>query len=203
MKQETASRGRRAGQKKRGKVVDAAARVFAERGFHGASTQDIADLLGMRQASLYYYFPSKEAALEEVCAVGAAGFLENAEEIAKSDGSPEEILNDLLVAHVMPLERKADYVQTFLNERKWLPTESRRRVGHMARRIEAIFERIIRDGVRSGAFRRDLNPRLTVLGLLGMMNAVPSWHDREKQSVGQIAETLAQLAIKGLSQRGA
>ena len=44
-------------------IVDAAASVFAARGFHGTSTQAIADVLGMRQASLYYYFPSKEAAL--------------------------------------------------------------------------------------------------------------------------------------------
>ena len=40
-------------------IIEAAARVFAERGFHGATTQDIADVLGIRQASLYYYFSSK------------------------------------------------------------------------------------------------------------------------------------------------
>ena len=57
----TLSRQRRAPE-----IIDAAARVFAERGFHGATTQDIADVLGIRQASLYYYFSSKEAALEPV-----------------------------------------------------------------------------------------------------------------------------------------
>ena len=45
-------------------VLDAAAKVFARRGYHGAATQDIADVLGIRQASLYYYIPSKEVALE-------------------------------------------------------------------------------------------------------------------------------------------
>ena len=44
-------------------IMQAAAKVFAERGYHGATTQDIADVLGIRQASLYYYFPSKEVAL--------------------------------------------------------------------------------------------------------------------------------------------
>jgi TetR/AcrR family transcriptional regulator, cholesterol catabolism regulator len=47
-------------------IIDAAAQVFADRGFHGASIQDIADVLGIRQASLYYDFLSKEVALEEV-----------------------------------------------------------------------------------------------------------------------------------------
>src|SRR6266545_4179476 len=44
-------------------VLDVAATVFAEKSYAGASTRDIAERLGVRQASLYYYFPSKEAAL--------------------------------------------------------------------------------------------------------------------------------------------
>lgn len=183
--------------KRRKAVVDAAARVFAERGYHGASTQDIADLLGMRQASLYYYFHSKEAALEEVCALGTEGFIEAADTIVKSSASAEERLRRLLAAHVMPLHDRADYVLTFLNERKWLPTESRRRIGRLSRRLEAMFERVIRDGIRSGEFRSELNPRLTTLGLLGMMNAVPSWHDHESATLDRIAEALSDLVLKG------
>ena len=61
-----------------GEIIDAAARVFASKGFHGASTQDIADVLGIRQASIYYYFPSKDVALEKVCLIGAEGFYERA-----------------------------------------------------------------------------------------------------------------------------
>ena len=62
---------RKASQRRRApQIIEAAARVFAERGFHGATTQDIANVLGIKQASLYYYFSSKEAALELVCLKG-------------------------------------------------------------------------------------------------------------------------------------
>ena len=44
-------------------AVRAAASVFSEKGFHGASTGDIAERLGIKQGSLYYYFESKEEAL--------------------------------------------------------------------------------------------------------------------------------------------
>lgn len=186
--------------KRRAKVVDAAARVFAERGYHGASTQDIADLLGMRQASLYYYFASKEAALEEVCARGTSGFIERAEQILKSDGTARDKLRGLLIAHVAPLEDRADYMLTFLNERKWLPQESRRRIGRMSRRMEAIFERVIREGMRNGEFRDDLNPRLTTLALLSMMNGVSLWHGSESADLERIATTLADLALRGTLQ---
>lgn len=188
---------KRVSRKRRDKIVDAAARVFAERGYHGASTQDIADLLGMKQASLYYYFASKEAALEEVCARGTAGFIERAEAVLKADSTSAEKLRGLLVAHVAPLGDRADYMLTFLNERKWLPQESRRRIGRMSRRMEAIFERVIRDGMRSGEFREDLNPRLTALALLSMMNGVSLWHGRETASLDRIAEILSDLALKG------
>src|SRR4026209_2502557 len=74
---------RNASQRRRApQIIDATARVFAERGFHGATTQDIGDVLGTRRASLYYYFSSKEAALELVCLKGVEGFFEAARTIA-------------------------------------------------------------------------------------------------------------------------
>ena len=58
-----------------------AATAFAEKGYLGASTNDIADRLGVRQASLYYYFPSKEAALAAICELGVKDFIANLREI--------------------------------------------------------------------------------------------------------------------------
>ena len=63
----TLRRGPNGPRRRAEEVLEAAAAVFADMGFHGASTQDIADRLGMRQASLYYYFILKEVALELVC----------------------------------------------------------------------------------------------------------------------------------------
>src|SRR5882672_5259394 len=73
---------RRSTHRRSPEIIEAAARVFAERGYHGATTQDIADVLNIRQASLYYYFPSKEGALELVCMQGVEGFVEAAKSIA-------------------------------------------------------------------------------------------------------------------------
>src|SRR5882757_1114143 len=92
-------------------IIDAAARVFAERGFHGATTQDIADVLGIRQASLYYYFPSKEGALELVCLQGVAGFFEVAKAIAAGPGSAADKLARLIKAHLDPLTDLSDFVR--------------------------------------------------------------------------------------------
>ena len=138
-------------------IIEAAARVFAERGFHGATTQDIADVLGIRQASLYYYFSSKEAALELVCIKGVEGFFEAAKGIAAGPGTAQKRLSLLINSHLSPLIDRGNFVKVFLNERQHLPGESRRRVGRWSRGLERVFEEVIREGVGQGEFRADLD----------------------------------------------
>ncbi|MHA1568956.1 MAG: TetR/AcrR family transcriptional regulator [Alphaproteobacteria bacterium] len=58
-------------------------RPLGRKNTRGASTTDIADRLGIRQGSLYYYFASKEAALEVVCHKGVEGFTQGPEEVLK------------------------------------------------------------------------------------------------------------------------
>jgi AcrR family transcriptional regulator len=192
----SASQRRRAPQ-----IIDAAARVFAERGFHGATTQDIADVLGIRQASLYYYFSSKEAALELVCLKGVEGFFEAAKTIAARRESAQKRLISLIGSHLSPLVDRADFVKVFLNERQHLPRESRRRIGRWSRGLERIFEDVIKEGVAKGEFRADLDVRLATLAILGMCNAASSWQRKENIDVNDIAEEFARLMTDGLGKR--
>ena len=178
--------------------MEAAARVFAERGYHGASTQDIADVLGIRQASLYYYFRSKEMALEQVCMQGVGGFFETARAIAAGPGTPREKLAGLIRAHIAPLLDRGHFVQVFLTQRQSLPNESRRRIGIWSRGIEEIFEAVIRQGVRSGEFRAGTDPRLAALAILGMANAVAAWYGKENASIERIGGEFVALVLQGL-----
>lgn len=181
-----------------GEIMEAAARVFAERGYHGASTQDIADLLGIRQASLYYYFPSKEVALEHVCMQGVAGFFETEQAIAAGPGTPREKLAGLIRAHIAPLLDRSHFVRVFLTQRQFLPNPSRRRIGKFSRAIEAIFESVIRQGIRKGEFRADADPRLSALAILGMCNSVAAWYSKENASIERIGGEFVALALQGL-----
>lgn len=189
-----------AGQRKRaGEIVDAAARVFAERGYHGTSTRDIADALGLRQASVYYYFPSKEAALESVCEHGVQGFVEIAETIVASHASPREKLDRLIAAHLAPIETRRDYVRVFINERRYLPLPSRRRIGKVSRRLEQLFQRVIERGIRDAEFRAGVDARVATLAILGMLNAVINWRSEElERGTAELAADFSRIVIAGL-----
>jgi TetR/AcrR family transcriptional regulator, cholesterol catabolism regulator len=179
-------------------IIEAAARVFAERGFHGATTQDIADVLGIRQASLYYYFPSKEGALELVCLEGGGERYEVAKAIAAGPGTAADKLARLIKAHLSPLADRGDFVRVFLNERQHLPAESRRRIGKLSRGLERVFEDVLKEGVRRGEFRADLDTRIAVLGILGMANAAATWYRTEDVAIDRVIAELVRLPVEGV-----
>ncbi len=164
--------------KRTAEILDAAAEVFANKGFHGASTKDIADCLGIQQAGVYYYFKSKDAALAEVCRIGVAGFLENLQDISRSGSTADEKIRQAVAGHLLPIGDRRNYVQVFQNERRHLTGEDRKRVAHLAKRYEEAMRELFEEGVREGRFRRNLDCRLATLALLGMCNAVPAWYDR-------------------------
>jgi TetR/AcrR family transcriptional regulator, cholesterol catabolism regulator len=199
----SARRAKSGSNKKRAaEILDAAAQIFAQHGFHGASTQDIADVLGVRQASLYYYFPSKEVALEMVCARGVEGFVEAAISITERPANFAEKLSVLIAAHLQPLRERRDYMQVFLNERRYLPTDSRRRIGRHSRALEQVFEDVIRGGVRAGEFRPDLDARLATLAILGMANGVAAWIDKEPNApLERITAELVTFSLNGVKRK--
>lgn len=186
--------------KRRSVVFDAAAQVFATRGFHGASTQDVADVLGVRQASLYYYFRSKEEALWQVCARGANLALERARAAcAPSTATSREKLVALIHAHFAVLAEAGDCMRVFLREAQHLTPRRRQAMARITLQIEECFENVIREGVRHGSFSPAHDPHLAMRAILGMLNAASFWRESRRVSPAQNARAIAQIALGGLS----
>jgi TetR/AcrR family transcriptional regulator, cholesterol catabolism regulator len=191
---------RRGSHRRADEVLEAAATVFAERGFHGASTQDIADRLGMRQASLYYYFSSKEAALEEVCVRGIERIIADTGAIAVGPGSAILRLEAIIRRHVEPMARNCAALRAYLHERRFLPKDARRRVGRLARRYERIVEAVLEEGIASGELRADLDVRVATDAILGVCNAAAHWPEREpSEAMRHVADQLVQLVRFGVA----
>lgn len=195
-------RAPRAPKRRAAEITAAAAKVFASRGYHNATTQDIADVLGIRQASLYYYFPTKEAALEQVCMDGAEDYTVRAAAIRRGPGDAAHKLAALVAAHVEPLRARADFVRVFLRERRHLPDATRRRIRRHARAYERIIEAVLHEGVAAGIFRRGLDCRMAALALLGMCNASAAWYGRERDAdLERIAGAFSKLLLHGVLRR--
>ncbi len=89
---------RKDGQTTRNDLLEAAGRIFAERGFADATSKDICTLAGANSAAVNYYFGSKEGLYEEVLVAGHKQMLslENLTNIVESAASPENKLRAVL-----------------------------------------------------------------------------------------------------------
>ena len=143
-------------------AVRAAASVFSEKGYHGASTADIAERLGIKQGSLYYYFDSKEEALEEVCLYGLQQYVRNMATIAADDDGFEARLLAVFSNHLGSYREKSEALKVHNDERLYLPPARRRRLKALGSKDREQLEQIIDDGKADGTVRASIDSHFEV-----------------------------------------
>ncbi len=154
--------------KRRNEILDAAAEVFAERGYHAATTKDIADRLGMRPGSLYYYFESKESALSEVCRIGSEEVVESMAELLDGDRKGADLIRAAIDLHTHP-DRQI-YVGCFAQNRHFLPEEGRRETKRTLQKYFGMWEEVFRRAIRDGAIDHKTVPSFAAHMLLVLLN---------------------------------
>ncbi|MPZ52057.1 MAG: TetR family transcriptional regulator [Acidimicrobiia bacterium] len=155
-------------------VVKAAARLFAERGYHGTSMRDLGRELGLLGSSLYSHVSSKEDLLVEVVEMGAALFEASAQAALQSADEPERQLQALISGHIDVVVDHLDEVRTFLNEANAL--HDRYRVVSRRDEYESVFREVLADGVERENFRSDLDPKMAGIFILSLLNATERWY---------------------------
>ena len=153
-------------------AIRAAASVFSEKGFHGSSTSDIAARLGIKQGSLYYYFDSKEEALEEVCLYGLQQYVENMDDIAAGDEPFEARLLAVVSNHLGRYREKNEALKVHNDERLYLPRQRRARLKELGSRYREQLEVIIEHGKQEGAVRDSIDSHFMAQSVIGMCNGL-------------------------------
>ena len=177
-------------------VLDAAAAVIARKGYHGASTTDIAGELGFAQPSLYYYFASKDAALEEICRIGTAGYLERLQAIMDSAGATRDKIRDAIWAHIEPVRTIPNYVKSFQRERRYLPAGRRHELGRLIGEYDTLFRLLLESGVSAGDLQPDLDCELAALMLITQCNAA-QYYVVDDLSLARTSAAIADVFLAG------
>src|SRR5689334_4783286 len=104
---------------RREELVRQAARLFAEKGYHGTSTGDLADAMGVQKGSLYAHIRSKEDLLWEVAREGAAAFHAALDDVPDELAATEKI-RFALRAHLRVVAELLDVATVFVREWRYL-----------------------------------------------------------------------------------
>ncbi len=152
-------------------AIKAAAAEFAEKGFHGASTREIAARLGIRQGSLYYYFNSKEDALLEVCLYGIRDYAQRMDDIAANDQPFEAKLLAAVTSHLWSYRSTDEALKVYNDERLYLPEEKRRRLKELGSSYRERLEGMIAEAVEQGEIKNGIDPHFAAQTVIGICNA--------------------------------
>jgi TetR/AcrR family transcriptional regulator, cholesterol catabolism regulator len=181
---------------RRNELVRQAARLFAEKGYHGTSTSDLAEAMGVQKGSLYAHISSKADLLWEVAREGAASFHAALDQVPE-DASPSERIRLALRAHLRVVAEQLDVATVFVREWRYLEGERLNEFVRERRRYEERFRSLFRDGRELGELRPDLDDGTAALLALSAANWAYTWL-RPGADTDALADTFFDDLLEGM-----
>lgn len=176
-------------------IVATAARLFASDGYHEVGMREVADALGIRGASLYHHYRSKEEILYAICLTVSRDPVVRQLTLLDESGTPTARLTGLVRAHVLHLVKRQVEHLVGRREMNALTAAHRAVVDEHRRYYHRRVAETIAAGVRAGEFRVP-DVRLATLALLDMLNGTSAWYDSDGiSSADEIADTYVDLAV--------
>jgi TetR/AcrR family transcriptional regulator, cholesterol catabolism regulator len=189
-------------EQRRREVVNTAARLFAEQGYHDTSIDDLVEATGLQRGGLYHYIDSKQHLLLLTHEELIGPLLDEAEPIVASELPAPAKLRELLRAWVTHVAAHRDHMVVFNEARRLIESDPAWEEVRAAReRFRALLEGVLVEGREEGQFVID-DVRLLELSILGIVNYTPQWLDPEgRVPPEKIAESYADLLLRGLLPR--
>lgn len=185
----------------RQRILDGAAKLFRAHGYAATPLNDIAAAAGMRAASLYYHFASKEDLVREMLRISAErtfAAAKRAVEVLPAGTPFEDRLAAAISAHLQELLGHADYTSADLRIVNQVPESVRREVLPIRRDYAAWWKGLLEQGRAEGAIRPDADLKLVRMLLLGAINWASEWYKPERGPVAPIARECARLVLRGM-----
>jgi AcrR family transcriptional regulator len=180
---------------RRVQLLDAAAALFARRGFHATSMRDIAKAVDMLSGSIYYHFTSKEEMLLAVYAEGARRIGELVDAEVASESDPWRRLETASAAHLNALSiTHRDYAQVMI---RTLPQEADG-ISAQLREIRREYETKFRRLIDALPLPPEVDRHYLRLMLIGALNWSHVWYNPG----GDRPEVVAKGFIQNLRRRG-
>ncbi|MFL6011329.1 MAG: TetR/AcrR family transcriptional regulator [Gaiellaceae bacterium] len=173
-----------------------AARLFAEKGYHGTSIGDLADAMGVQKGSLYAHIESKADLLWEVARDGAAAF-HAALDTVPDDAAPTDKIRLALQAHLRVVAEQLDVATVFIREWRYLDGERRDEFVAERRRYEERFCALFREGRDLGGLRTDLDDATATLLALSAANWAYTWISPETDT-DELADRFFAFLLDGM-----
>ena len=181
-------------------ICRVAARVFYEKGYDGASMQDIAEAVNLTKAGLYHHVGSKDRLLYEIMNYGMDILDETVLERVKSIEDPQEKLRQTIIGHIDLVVRARDLeITVILHENRSLKGPLRKKINARKKAYIHYLEDLIAQVQDKSGHERLISPTLAAFNLLGIINWLYQWYNPEGPiSQEELTQACVDFFFRGL-----
>ena len=182
---------------RRDQILKVSAKLFAAKGYHGVTLNEIAKQLDLTKASLYYYIKSKKALLEELSDNLVVRNFETLNAIPKSNMSPIEKLRTFVTNQIITNAQSTDLSAIFFDGASSIDKNFYRRFNKYKKRGEKDLQLILQEGVEKGCFVID-DIKMASFLILSACNWIYKWYRPSgRLSPKEIADKYIKLLENG------
>ncbi|GAB4206373.1 MAG: TetR/AcrR family transcriptional regulator [Roseiflexaceae bacterium] len=182
-------------------ILQAAEKLFSQRGYHATTMREIARELQIEGGSLYTHIAGKHDLLYAIVLRGSQQFLSAAREVTAAGGSPREQLRALMRRHMAIVASSVEGAVVYFHEWRHLDAPQQTEITRHRDEYEGYLRRIIRAGVDSGEFA-PTDERLISLQVLALLNWTYQWFRPEGPlSAQEVADRFFEQVMCGLEPR--
>jgi AcrR family transcriptional regulator len=180
-------------------ILEVAAQIICQKGFHATSMQDIAEAVNLQKASLYHHVSSKQEILLSLLDQALELIIERVSPVAKKDSPADVKLCEACQVYLKTLAEHRELVSVLLMEHRSLEPEYHARHVPRRDRFERLWREMIKEGMNSGKFCCTYDPALAARALLGVLNWTITWYRSDGSlSIEQIADYVSAIFLNGL-----
>ena len=171
----------------RERILEEAAKLFAQSGYDGSSVSDLAGALGVSKAAIYHYYTTKQDIYDAIILEVLEGLTQTVgRDVAGAMGGVAR-LRAFMVGHARYFEQHHAQFVTMLIGYSGMALSEREDAARLRDSYEKLLRDVIAQGVADGAFRA-LDVAATGRAVLSMLNWMVRWY---KPGQGDSAETIA------------
>ena len=180
------------------RMLRAAAQCFNQKGYSGTSLRNVADVLGLTDAALYYYVRNKEE-LVYLCYLRAADLGREALERAGAEGKDGmDVIVRYFRYHIEMMVGERGPI-AIMSEIPSLKAKHREEVLELSRQHSINFEAVLEGGISDGSIA-ECNVRMTGNAIMGSINWIPKWYHGDTTQGQMLINEFPGILARGLRQ---
>ena len=189
---------------KRRAIIDAAAKVFVQKGYASASVSEIASVAGVSDGLIYRYFDDKRALLDIVLSEYFRKIVAKLEHAAASDAAFPEKVHNLISQHLRSFLEDLDFCRFFVSDVRSASGYRNSPVQKLNRAYTQIFIKVLEEGVAAGKMKTDLDLSLVRDVVFGAVEHVAWRHALRGRTIDidDVARQLTAITLNGVALDG-